>query len=360
VKPGKLRFFPTFHYIGQSFIATASSVPQDPGGCLCLSYYLEDILRCSLLLTAALSLLTFLPQPAAAQTDSLVDVFPLEIGNGWVYRWETVERATGQERWVDTGSAVYNVTQRIVTHDSIRWIIHERRFLLRGNFGSYYPWDSHEDSTDFEVVEKLTGRHQLIRVPSFDVYDPAGMFPFFPRYDLPVLTGGSYLEDTTKIYRYWVMPQGRDSFSVAAGRYVPLSGGSTYKYTFVASIGMQNIYQHGYAPGHHNWGANHVLREAFIGSRGSPGLLDHFALYDNYPNPFNTQTTIRYVLPNRSHVTLSVFNTLGQQVAWLVDGEVEAGNHAVSFDALGLASGVYFYRLHAGAHTQTRTMCLVR
>ena len=85
-----------------------------------------------------------------------------------------------------------------------------------------------------------------------------------------------------------------------------------------------------------------------------------FHLAQNYPNPFNPSTTIRYGLPSRVHVTLTVFNTLGQQVATLVEGEQEAGFHEVQFDANGLASGIYLCRLQAGASVLTRKMLCIR
>ncbi len=83
-------------------------------------------------------------------------------------------------------------------------------------------------------------------------------------------------------------------------------------------------------------------------------------LDQNYPNPFNPSTTIRYGLPERSHVSLAVYNTLGQQVTVLQNGEQEAGYHDVKFDASSLPSGVYFYRLQAGSYVETRKLCLVR
>jgi len=92
----------------------------------------------------------------------------------------------------------------------------------------------------------------------------------------------------------------------------------------------------------------------------SSATPNHVALEQNYPNPFNPSTTIRYALPQRSHVRLAVFNTIGQQVATLVNEEVEAGYHEVTFDASGLASGVYFYRLQARDFVQTRKLCLIR
>jgi len=83
-------------------------------------------------------------------------------------------------------------------------------------------------------------------------------------------------------------------------------------------------------------------------------------LEQNYPNPFNPSTTIGYALPRQSHITLTMFNTLGQQVATLVNGEVEPGYHEVQFNASRLASGMYFYRLYAGDFVETKRLMVLR
>ncbi len=85
-----------------------------------------------------------------------------------------------------------------------------------------------------------------------------------------------------------------------------------------------------------------------------------FSLSQNYPNPFNPSTTIRFGLPERSRVVLTVSNMLGQQVAGLVNGELGAGYHEVRFDASGLASGVYFYQLRVGGFAETKRFLLLR
>ena len=83
-------------------------------------------------------------------------------------------------------------------------------------------------------------------------------------------------------------------------------------------------------------------------------------LQGNYPEPFNPVTTIRYALPEAAHVRLEVFDLTGRRVALLADGERPAGQYAARFDASRLASGMYLYRLRAGATVQTRTMMLLK
>jgi hypothetical protein len=85
-----------------------------------------------------------------------------------------------------------------------------------------------------------------------------------------------------------------------------------------------------------------------------------FVLMQNYPNPFNPVTAIRYGVPRRSNVKLAVFNTLGQQVAVLVNESQEAGLHEVKFDGSNMASGVYFYRIQAGEYTEAKKFVLLR
>jgi hypothetical protein len=90
-----------------------------------------------------------------------------------------------------------------------------------------------------------------------------------------------------------------------------------------------------------------------------------FALLQNYPNPFNPETMIQFNLPKASKVHLEICNLAGEKVVTLMDGEQPAGRQIVRWngrDDFGrdMASGVYFYRLAAGSHLQTRRMILLR
>lgn len=85
-----------------------------------------------------------------------------------------------------------------------------------------------------------------------------------------------------------------------------------------------------------------------------------YALYQNYPNPFNPSTTIRFDLVEPQHVTVKVYNSLGQQVKELVDGYYDAGSHNVVLNASSFSSGAYFYRLTAGKFTAVKSFSLVK
>ena len=80
----------------------------------------------------------------------------------------------------------------------------------------------------------------------------------------------------------------------------------------------------------------------------------------NNPNPFNENTVISYQLPVNSHVELSICNLLGQKIVTLVSEKQTAGIHKLNWDARGLASGVYLYRLEADDFVQTKKLIFVR
>ncbi|MBU1113936.1 MAG: T9SS type A sorting domain-containing protein, partial [Bacteroidetes bacterium] len=89
-------------------------------------------------------------------------------------------------------------------------------------------------------------------------------------------------------------------------------------------------------------------------------LPTEYKLSQNYPNPFNPSTTISFALPKTGFVTLKVYNAIGEEVAELVNREMNAGIQSINFDATNFSSGIYFYRISAGNFIETKKMVLMK
>lgn len=87
-------------------------------------------------------------------------------------------------------------------------------------------------------------------------------------------------------------------------------------------------------------------------------LVKDFTLNQNYPNPFNPSTKISFIIPKAGFTTLKVFDLLGNEVAKIIDGELNQGSYEIVFDASGLSSGIYFYTLKSGEFSKTMKMIL--
>lgn len=112
----------------------------------------------------------------------------------------------------------------------------------------------------------------------------------------------------------------------------------------------------------HPWDSNFWLKGKIIVSDVKDGgnIPDEFILKQNFPNPFNPSTEIKYELPFNSQVKLTVYDLLGNQIADLVNKEQAAGKHTVTFDASRLTSGIYFYQIHAGEFISTMKMTILK
>jgi len=89
-------------------------------------------------------------------------------------------------------------------------------------------------------------------------------------------------------------------------------------------------------------------------------IPDKFELSQNYPNPFNPSTTIKYALPEKSHVIITIYNIMGQEVAKLMDEEMEPGYHSIHWDAKETQSGIYIYRIQAGEFMNVKKCLMIK
>lgn len=103
-----------------------------------------------------------------------------------------------------------------------------------------------------------------------------------------------------------------------------------------------------------------IAGETSVESQSSSMPPEKYKLYNSYPNPFNPSATIEFQIPQDGHVTISVFNTVGQRVATLIDKDLKSGTHQATFDAIHFSSGIYFYSMKTNDFSQVNKMLLLK
>ena len=142
-----------------------------------------------------------------------------------------------------------------------------------------------------------------------------------------------------------------DYLSYTSG--IQLTNSTTYTWRIRGLVKDQNLYG--------EWSSRWIFTtESTSSSTEDEFIPNQFTLVQNYPNPFNPSTQIQYALPEATQVTLEVFNSVGQKVMDLVNRQQSAGYHTTTFDASGLSSGVYLYKLTTPSFTKTKKMLLIK
>lgn len=103
-----------------------------------------------------------------------------------------------------------------------------------------------------------------------------------------------------------------------------------------------------------------LYKPAVTGVDSDSRLPDEFRVGQNFPNPFNARTSIAFTISQNSEVNVEIYNLLGQKVATPFAGQLDAGNHSVTWDAADLASGVYYYKVSAGDYSNIKMMTLLK
>jgi Secretion system C-terminal sorting domain len=314
----------------------------------------QVIARCHL--GVALFLFAFCaPRYLNAQSQQ-ADFFPLSVGNQWSYKYSSLNHEISLRRITsETGMCTCAIITKSSSSDSVRWLVSESHAITRSvndYISGHDTLYNVNDSTTFEVIEKLSANHSIYRPMDIAGYWTSA-FPF------------PFADDTSRIIRYH--PNATED-SIAVGFQKPPTPAALYtlSLTMVRDTGIANV---SCKSGDEleivglERGSTHVLQSSILTSIPREFPLERpreFALHQNYPNPFNPLTTIVFDVSVTSHARLDIYDLLGRIVANLFDATVRSGSYHVQWNASVCCSGLYFCRLTHDAGTTTIKLSLVK
>ena len=282
-----------------------------------------------------------------AHNAHIKDVFPLSINNDWKYLYQfsniDIGNSDGSVQY-DSGLVSYVVVDSSSNIDTIFWSIQKKYSLSRTLKTISALVVSQEttfavvDSSVFTMYELKHDNHPFFIAQGSSI----ALWPFV-----------SSDCDSTAICRYQIVDSLTNISSVKLKFcYSPTFPYMTYQLTFHPDSGLTSNTASGVLGSHSHSGATisaHLLEKNVIlryHPEGNPILPSNVPiLFQNYPNPFNPVTTLSYMIPTRTIVSLRIYNDLGQEIKNFGNSLREPGYYTQIFDASALPSGVYLYRM---------------
>jgi Secretion system C-terminal sorting domain len=277
------------------------------------------------------------------------DFFPLSVGNSWTYNYYAEDNELlGQTDDIDSGKASYTIISNSTAGDSSVWLFREVRDITHWHLTFGIGWASYpiNDSTSFQLVEYLDANHKIVS------YSTDWKSVFYMK---------SAFTDSTPFFRYYPL-QLADTFTVIYGGFYNSSIKETLTIGYQRSVGLGSA---SYLQEENAYilKANRTLTsEALTSVKNSNSLNtpDHFQLEQNFPNPFNPNTTIIFQTSNEMTATIRIYDILGKLVGTLFKGDISPGVHSMPWNASGQPSGIYFCIADGNGQSQLIKLILMK
>lgn len=256
------------------------------------------------------------------------------------------------------GQEITAITFRLLASATSNWPAADVTFT---NYDIYLSPSVAPENRSFTFADNIAGPQKRVRSGPLTI--PAGSFPFGGS---PTTFGTDINFDSAYIYTGGhLLIEIRHTGFTGTSASVDAASTSSSGYAFLYSSCWASTYTATSGGLQANFVVSRLNARNPVSVVNLNGTATQFTLGQNYPNPFNPVTKIRFEIPATSGIInsatkISVFNSLGQQVAVLVNQVLSPGAYDVDFDGAGLSSGVYYYRIQSGTYSDIKKMMLVK